>query len=55
MTRSRQNDEEIRTLVALFLDLKALRWVRLVVLPRDLASFRLLVHIVALVVELILV
>jgi len=45
----------MRTLVALLLDLEALGQVLLVVLPRNFAAFRLLIHIVALVVELILV
>ena len=43
----------MRTLVALLLDLKALRWVLLVILPRDVAALRLLVYVVALVVELV--
>jgi len=45
----------MRTLVALLLDLEALGQVLLVVLPRDFAAFRLLVYVVALVVELVLV
>ena len=53
--RSRGSNKGIRTLVALLLDLEALRQVLLVILPRDLAAFCLLVHVVALVVELILV
>ena len=54
-TRSRGSNKGIRTLVALLLDLEALGQVFLVVLPRDFAAFRLLVYVVALVVELVLV
>jgi len=52
--RSRESNKGIHTLVALLLDLEALREVLLVILPRDLAAFGLLVYVVTLVVKLVL-
>ena len=55
LLHSRRNNKRIRTIVALLLDLKALGQVLLVILPQDVAALRLLIHVVALAVELILV